>query len=90
MSTSKNPEQRQKPQWHVKAGLLQAACWKSILKSDQGKDRDFHTVTIQRAYKDKDGKWQYSQSLRRQDLLPMARLLEKAYDKLSASSKADE
>lgn len=42
---------------------------------------DFFTVTIERAYKDKSGTWQYTQSLRRQDLLPMGRFLEKAYGK---------
>ena len=74
-----------KPKWRVKAGVLEAACWQATGKSADGSSRDFHTVTIQRVYKDKEGNWQYSQSLRRQDLLPMARLLEKAYDKLAAN-----
>ena len=90
MSTSQNPEPKQKPQWHLRAGGLEVACWKSKVKAEDGTDRDFFSVTTQRAYKDKSGAWQHTQSLRRQDLLPMARLLEQAYDKLTASAKEED
>jgi hypothetical protein len=89
-TTSPSPEAKQKPQWHLKAGLLEAACWKSVVKDEDGRNRDFFTLTIQRAYKDKDAKWQRTHSLRRQDLLPMARLLGKAYDKLSAGTQDED
>lgn len=90
MSSSTPPKPKQKPQWRLKAGVLEAACWKSAAKADDGSDRDFFALTIQRAYKNKSGTWQNTQSLRRQDLLPMARLLERAYDKLSAGAKTDD
>jgi hypothetical protein len=89
MSTP-TPEPKQKPQWHLKAGALEAACWKSVAKGEDGRDRDFFTVTIERSYKDKDGNWQHTGSLRRQDLLPMARLLGQAYDKLSAKAPSED
>jgi hypothetical protein len=87
MSSSTPPESKQKPQWHLRAGGLEVACWKSVVKSEDESNRDFFSVTAHRAYKDKAGKWQHTQSLRRQDLLPMARLIEQAYDKLSATAK---
>ena len=90
MSTSQNPEAKQKPQWHLRAGGLEVACWKSIVKGEDGSNRDFFSLAAQRAYKDKAGKWQHTQSLRRQDLLPMARLLEQAYDKLTARVKDED
>ncbi len=90
MSTPQTSEPKQKPQWHLKAGILEVTCWKSVIKGEDGGDRAFFTVTIQRASTDKNGTWQNTQSLRRQDLLPMARLLEQAYDKLSAGAEDEE
>ena len=88
--TKVEPKQKQKPQWHLKAGVLDVACWKVIAKGQDGTDREFFTVTLQRSFKDKEGAWQHSQSLRRQDLLPATRLLEQAYDKLLGTTSADE
>jgi hypothetical protein len=70
-----------KPIWHEKSGLLDIACWKNTSKID-GKDVDFYSYTFQRGYKNKEDEWENTQSLRRQDLLPLAQLLEKAYQKL--------
>lgn len=82
-STSKS----QRPQWKLRLGVLSLACWNKRVEAGAD-NRDFLTFTIQRSFKAKQGDWKNTPSLRQRDLLPMARLLERAFDK--ASHKAED
>lgn len=66
----------------IKAGAITAALWENKGKGKEGNETTFHTVSLTRGYKDKEGNWQNTQSLRVEDL-PKARLvLDKAYEEL--------
>ena len=54
----------------------------SIWKNDTA-NGGFHTVTLQRSYRDKEGAWQQTQSLGQGDLLNAAKVLERAENWIS-------
>lgn len=64
------------------AGAISATVWENTAKKDD-KEFSFYTVSLQRAYTDKDGNWQNTSSMRVNDL-PKARVvLGKAYEYLT-------
>ncbi len=83
---AKQEQEGNKPEWKEKAGLVGVTCWKNTNKVN-GKDVDFYSYTIERGYKDKDNNWANTKSLRRQDLLPLALLLQKAYLRIGDSEE---
>jgi hypothetical protein len=68
MSTTKTP-----PVHEVRAGRIRAAIWAN--PSDKGVR---HSVTFSRLYKDAD-EWKDSQSFGRDDLLLLAKVIDKAH-----------
>ena len=67
------------PEKRFTAGAIFATVWKNSATDNFGREVFYRTVSFDRRYKDKDGKWQSSNSLRVNDL-PKARLvLEEAY-----------
>jgi hypothetical protein len=68
MTTTKTP-----PVHEVRAGRIRAAIWAS--PSEKGV---WHTVTLSRLYKDGD-EWKDSQSFGRDDLLLLAKVIDKAH-----------
>lgn len=52
--------------------------WANTAERD-GKKETYHTFDISRGYKDKEGKWQNTGSLRRSDLLVASELLRQAF-----------
>lgn len=76
------------PVKNFKAGYVSVAVWPNTTKEDH---RVFHTVTLERSYKDKEsGEWRSTPSLRKQDLLSTARLLCQAYDFMQTKDTAPE
>jgi hypothetical protein len=76
-----------KPVKNFKAGAISVAVWPNTTKEDH---RIFHTVTLERSYKDEKGEWHSTPSLRKQDLLGTARLLGQAYDFMQTKDIAPE
>ncbi|MBN1644736.1 hypothetical protein JW851_01680 [Candidatus Woesearchaeota archaeon] len=70
-----------KPEKKFRAGPISAAIWKNKSQKD-GKDVEFHTITIGRCYRDKEGNWKNSASLRISDLPKASLVLDKAYEHL--------
>ena len=70
-----------KPEKKYKAGAVSATVWKNEGQKN-GKSFAFHTISIARNYKDKDGEWKNSSSLRLADLPKAALVLNKAYEYL--------
>jgi len=68
----KSPEKR------FAAGAISAAVW----KNSTVKDSAYYTISIQRSYKDKEGKWQHVNSFRVSDLPKASLVLNKAYEYL--------
>jgi hypothetical protein len=74
-------EERQEPGTHkgpaykVRFGRVEAAVWCRELEEG----RVAYSVTLQRSYQDKDGKWQRTASLDESDMLPAAEALREVY-----------
>lgn len=70
---------------HIRAGALSVTIW-----TNKGENGTYKTFSFQRSYMDKNKEWQKSESLRGQDLLPLAELLRKAYDMYVATKEKTE
>jgi hypothetical protein len=69
---------------HERAGVLSVTIWEN-----KGEKGNYNTFSIQRGYQ-KDGKWENTETMRGQDLLPLAELLRKAYANHVAVAKSAE
>jgi len=78
-----------KPVKKFAAGTIQAAIWKNILPLGGGNDNVMMSVTLERRYKDREGQWQSSGSLRLNDLPKAVLLLNKAYEFLTTGDNED-
>ena len=67
-----------RPEKKFSTGAISAAVWRNNGMQD-GQATEFHSVTLQRSFKAKDGKWQTTQSLRLNDLPKAALVLQEAY-----------
>jgi len=65
-------EEKNKPEIAFRAGAVQVSVWKNTITKGDNSFENF-TVTMQRGYKDKEGKWQNTNSLNTSDI-PKARL----------------
>src|SRR5262245_22622153 len=63
------------PSYKARFGRVEAAVWPRDLEEG----RIAYSVTLQRSYQDRDGKWQRTSSLDEGDLLPAAKALDDAY-----------
>ena len=84
------------PEKKFSTGAISATVWKNQGTSKKtGEAVEFRTVTLQRRYTDKEGKWQTSGSLRITDLPKATLVLQKAFEYLvlkgqgSASSTSE-
>ena len=64
-----------RPAHTVRHGMVRATVW-----PQQGEKGAWFNVIVDRGYRDKEGAWQKTNYLTREDLLPAARALEHAYD----------
>ena len=71
------------PEKKFKAGPVTATIWKNQVTRANGEKAEFYTVTLERSYKDKDDKWQKTNSLRINDLPKADLILSKAYEYLT-------
>lgn len=70
------------PEKKFSTGVISATIWKNQGQSKTGDKTEYRTITLQRRYTDKDGKWQSTNSLRLNDLPKAALVLNKAYEYL--------
>jgi len=77
-----NQEEEQKvknlPTHKFRAGGITATVWQNSTKKD-GKDIEYRTITLERSYKDKDDKWQTTNSMRINDLPKVAMVCNEAF-----------
>ncbi len=78
--------EKNKPEKKFRAGAVTAAIWKN--QTEDGKE--YSTVSFERSYKDKEGEWQTTNSLRVNDLPRAAMVLNKAYEFLSVKESGAE
>ncbi len=70
------------PEKKFSTGGLSATVWENQGKSKTGEEVSFRTVSFQRRYKDKNGDWQSTSTLRINDLPKASLVLQKAYEYL--------
>ncbi len=70
------------PEKKFSAGAVTAVIWKNNGKSKEGESVEYRTIQLDRRYKDKEGNWQSSGSLRLNDLPKASLVLQKAYEYL--------
>lgn len=68
------------PEKKFSTGVISATIWQNQGKGRNGEIVSFRTVSFQRSYKDKNGIWQNSNSLRVNDLPKASLVLQKAYE----------
>ena len=72
-----NDTTRTKPAATVRIGALEAAIWRR-----QGKNGPWYNFTVSRSYKDKDGQWNNADSFGKDDALLLAKLADRAHDRI--------
>ena len=70
------------PEKKFSTGGLTATVWQNQGTSRTGEEVSFRTVSFQRRYKDKNGEWQSTSTLRVNDLPKASLVLQKAYEYL--------
>jgi len=78
-----------KPIQKFKAGGVNAAIWNNEAEVN-GEKIDVKSITLQRAYKDKEGEWKNTSSLKATDLPKAMVVLGKAYEFLMLKEEAVE
>ena len=72
---------KNKPIKKFRAGVLSVAVWENTGTSKRtGEPVKFNTITTDRRYKDKEGEWKSTRTLRINDMPKMILLLQKAYE----------
>ena len=82
-------DEKMKPIQKFQAGGIQAAIWSNEVEVN-GEKFDIKSVTLQRTYKDKNGEWKTSNSLKSTDLPKAMVVLGKAYEFLMLKEEAIE
>ncbi|HLD89058.1 MAG TPA: hypothetical protein VI894_02525 [Candidatus Nanoarchaeia archaeon] len=67
----------QLPEKKFRAGPISATIWKNFQANNEG---SYFNITLERSYKDKQGIWQHTNSLRLNDLPKAMLLAQKAYE----------
>lgn len=83
MEKTKTTKQESKinlPEIKFRAGAICATVWKNEGVKKDGEVTEYRTVSFERGYKDKNGEWKSTSSLRVNDLPRAALVLQKAYE----------
>lgn len=69
------------PEKKFRAGAIAATIWRNKSQIKKGDEVDYYyTISIDRNYKDKEGQWQSTNSLRVSDLPKAVLVLQKAFE----------
>ncbi len=84
------------PEKKFRAGAIAATVWKNQAKNPTNGEGTYFTISVDRSFKDKDGKWQSNSSFRLSDLPKVSLVTQKAYEYLvfknpeSSAGEADD
>ena len=68
------------PEKKFRAGAVSATVWNNKGQKANGEESEYKTISIERSYTDKSGKWQSTNSFRITDLPRAQVVLQKAYE----------
>lgn len=77
-AATKAAPEKPHPVHKARLNALQLAVWSNEHKTDDGETRFFHTITIERSFKDRNDEWQKTSQLREGDLGDAIALLQDA------------
>ncbi len=75
-------ETKKGPLKKFRAGPVSATVWSNPGKPFDGIEREYNTISLERNYKDKDGSWKTTGSMRVNDLPKVSVVVNKAYEYL--------
>ncbi len=87
--TQMNKTGKTLPEKKFRAGAVSATVWKNANEKD-GTAYEFFSVSLERGYKDKEGQWQSTTSLRTADLPRAALVLQEAFKYIVLSNNQTE
>jgi hypothetical protein len=70
------------PEKKFRAGAVSATVWRNKGQDKEGSEVEYKTISIERNYTDKEGKWQSTNSFRINDLPKAEVVIKKAYEYL--------
>lgn len=70
------------PEKKFRAGAISATVWQNMGQRKDGTISSFSTISFERGYKDKEGNWKATNSLRISDIPKAVVVLNKAYEYL--------
>lgn len=68
------------PEKKFRAGSISATVWLNRGQKTNGDPAEFRTISLERNYTDKEGKWQSTNSFRVNDLPKANAVMQKAYE----------
>ena len=68
------------PEKKFRAGAISATVWLNQGQTQTGEKTNYRTISLQRGYKDKNDKWQNTNSFRINDLPKASLMLKQAYE----------
>jgi hypothetical protein len=77
-----NKMEGNKPEKKFSTGLVEATVWKNIKHLEEGKDKEFRTITFNKSYKNSENEWKTTNSLNTPDIPKAIVVLSKAYEYL--------
>jgi len=82
MNSKLNTKQNHLPEKRFSAGAIFVTVWNNVAIDDSGKESSYKTLSFERRYKDKNGEWKSTNSLRLNDIPKAQLVLNKAYEYL--------
>jgi len=79
----------EKPVKKFQAGGISAALWKNKLKLKSGQEIETLSVTLDRRYRDDNGEWKSSSSLRANDIPKAVLVMQQAYQYMVTKNTDD-
>jgi hypothetical protein len=77
------PSECKGPEKKFRAGAVSATIWKNDRQRATGETFSYHTIALERSYKDQSGNWKTAGSMRLQDLPKAALVIQEAFRYLS-------
>lgn len=68
------------PEKRFRAGAISATIWENSSQTKDGKPASYNTISFSRDYKDPQGNWKSTSSLRANDIPKAVVVLNKAYE----------
>lgn len=82
LEINENTTKNHLPEKKFSAGAVKTTVWNNVTTDDKGNQVEYKTISFDRSYKDKNGQWKTTNSLRINDLPKAVIVLNKAYEYL--------